>query len=74
MERLKNVKPVGRYRGNAFFRAMIAAGLGEKEMTVSLLQQAFAEGWAFEPFFHREIELQAMQDYPPLRELLWPKG
>lgn len=74
MERLKVVKPVWRFRGNAYFRALIAAGLGEKEMTVSLLQQAFAEGWAFDPLLHREIELQAMQDYPPLRELLWPKG
>ena len=43
-------------------------------MAVTLLQQAFAEGNYFEPYLHREIEFQTIQDYPPLKELLWPKG
>ncbi len=71
---LRNVAPLPRYRGNSYFRALIAAGLGDREAVIPLLQQGFAEGWAFEPHFHREIEFQAMWDYPPLKELLQPKG
>jgi serine/threonine protein kinase/tetratricopeptide (TPR) repeat protein len=73
-ERLRNIPPLPRYRGNSYFRALIAAGLGDKEAVIPLLQQSFAEGWAFEPHFHREREFQAMWDYPPLTELLEPKG
>ncbi|MGK2961097.1 MAG: protein kinase domain-containing protein, partial [Gemmatimonadaceae bacterium] len=73
-ERLRNLEPWPRYRGNSYFRALIAAGLGDREAVIPLLQQGFAEGWAFEPHFHREIEFQAMWDYPPLKELLEPKG
>jgi serine/threonine-protein kinase len=58
----------------AYNRALIAAGLGDKAMAVALLQQAFAEGSRYEPYLHREIEFQAMQDYPPMKELLWPDG
>lgn len=73
-DRLRNVPPWPRYRGNSYFRALIAAGLGEREAVAPLLQQAFAEGMAFEPFLHREIEFQAMKAYPPLKALLEPKG
>jgi hypothetical protein len=53
---------------------LIAAGLGDRAMAVTLLQQAFADGNLYEPYLHREIEFQAIQDYPPMKELLWPKG
>ena len=39
----------------------------------SIRLKVFAEGNYFEPYLHREIEFQSIQDYPPLRELLWPK-
>ncbi len=73
-DRLRNLAPWPRFRGNSYFRALIAAGLGNKEAVIPLLQQGFAEGWAFEPHYHREMEFQAMKDYPPLKELLEPKG
>ncbi len=73
LEKLKSAPPMFRYRGNSYQRALISAALGEKENAVSLLQQAFSEGMAFEPYLHREIEFQAMMDYSPLRELLSPK-
>ena len=73
-DRLRNLAPLPRYRGNSYFRALIAAGLGDREAVIPLLQQGFAEGWAFEPHFHREIEFQTMRDYPPLKALLEPKG
>ncbi len=73
MEKLKSMPPMAGYRGNSYQRALIAAALGQKEQAAVLLRQAFAEGWRYEPYLHREIGLQAMQNYPPMRELLWPK-
>ena len=61
-------------RTSVYGRALITAGLGDKAMAFTLLQQAFSEGNFFEPYLHREIELQSIQDYPPLKELLWPEG
>jgi serine/threonine protein kinase/tetratricopeptide (TPR) repeat protein len=78
MDRLRAVKasitPGGGRTSSAYSRALIAAGLGDRATAAALLQQAFAEGNYFEPYLHREIEFQAIQDYPPLKELLWPKG
>ena len=78
MDELREMKlaitPGGGRQSNAYGRALIAAGLGDRAMAVTLLQQAFAEGNYFEPYLHREIEFQKLQDYPPLKELLWPKG
>ena len=78
MERLRAVKstvtPGGGRTSSAYSRALIAAGLGDRATAAALLQQAFSEGNYFEPYLHREIEFQAIQDYPPLKELLWPKG
>ncbi|HEY0243169.1 MAG TPA: hypothetical protein VGC52_10965, partial [Gemmatimonadaceae bacterium] len=68
------ITPGGGRQSSAYGRALIAAGLGDRAMAVTLLQQAFAEGNYFEPYLHREIEFQTIQDYPPLKELLWPKG
>lgn len=69
MDKLRNTK--GK---TANGRALIAAALGYREMTYALLQQAFAEGLTFEPFLHREYDIKAMEDYPPIREMLYPKG
>jgi tetratricopeptide (TPR) repeat protein len=78
MNELREMKvldsPSGGRQSNAYLRALIAAGLGDRALAVTLLQQAFAEGNYFEPYLHREIEFQAIQDYPPLKELIWPKG
>ena len=78
MDRLRAVKasitPGGGRTSSAYSRAIIAAGLGDRAAAAALLQQAFSEGNYFEPYLHREIEFQAIQDYPPLKELLWPKG
>ena len=58
----------------AYGRALVAAALGDRELTYTLLQQAFAEGMSYGPFLHREFDIRAMEDYAPIRELLWPKG
>ncbi len=69
MEKLRNSKGKTSYQ-----RALIAAALGDRELTYTLLQQAFSEGLSFEPFLHREFDIKAMEDYPPIREMLYPKG
>ncbi|MEJ7757978.1 MAG: protein kinase [Gemmatimonadaceae bacterium] len=58
----------------AYARALIAAALGDRDLTYTLLQQAFAEGMPYQPLLHREFDIKAMEDYAPIRELLWPKG
>jgi hypothetical protein len=78
VERLRGMKrtyaEAGSRIGSTYGRAIIAAGLGDRPTAVTLLQQALAEGNYFEPYLHREIEFQSIQDYPPLKELIWPKG
>jgi len=58
----------------AYGRALIAAALGDRDLTHTLLQQAFSEGMPYQPLLHREFDIKAMEDYAPIRELLWPKG
>ena len=78
LDRIRGATPVvtpgGSPQSTAYARALIAAALGDRALAVTLLQQSFSEGNYFEPYLHREIEFQAIQDYPPLKELLWPKG
>ena len=59
---------------NTYLRARVAAQLGEKEESVALLRQSFAEGMAYLMSVHREIDLEPLWDYPPYQELMRPKG
>jgi tetratricopeptide (TPR) repeat protein len=60
-----------------FYRALIAAHLGDKEGAVRLLRQAH-EGGFLNPFvLHADPRYdipQSLRDYPPFQELLRPKG
>ncbi len=61
-----------------FWRAHIAAALGDRDRAVSLLRQAYAEGYPVSDDFDLEPELDRdftdWLDYPPLRALLEPRG
>jgi serine/threonine protein kinase/tetratricopeptide (TPR) repeat protein len=59
---------------NTLWRARIAALLGDREVAVVLLREAFAQGQRFGPFYHSDPDLEPLRDYPPFRELLRPKG
>lgn len=59
---------------NTYWRARIAALLGEREQAVALLRAAFAEGKMHWLQVHYEPDLESLRDYPPFRELLRPKG
>ena len=59
---------------HTYWRARIAAQLGEKERAVALLREAFSQGYGFPISIHRDMDLEPLWDYPPFQELLKPKG
>jgi len=59
---------------DTYWRACIAAHLGEKQQAVDLLQQALTEGYWFQTQLHRTIDFEPLWDYPAFKELLRPKG
>jgi tetratricopeptide (TPR) repeat protein len=65
--------------GPTFWRAKIAAALGDREDAVSLFRQAVAEGLSFwtrnfgSPF-HVDIDLEPLRGYAPFDEILKPEG
>jgi tetratricopeptide (TPR) repeat protein len=59
---------------NTFWRARIAAQLGDEEGAVRLLRQAFSEGTLIWDVMHAQPDFGALGDHPAFRELLRPKG
>jgi TolB-like protein len=59
---------------HTLWRARIAAVLGERDSAVTLLRQAFGEGVAYGMWLHTDMDLEALRDYGPYRELVRPKG
>jgi hypothetical protein len=63
---------------HTFYRANIAALLGEKELAVRLLREAHTQGINFNLFhYHSEpnvMDLEPLYDYPPFQEFIRPKG
>ena len=62
------------YGRQTYNRACIAAQLGEKDRSVALLRDAFAQGFAFDMEIHTDIDLEPLWGYPPYEELMKPKG
>ena len=65
--------------GPTFWRAKIAAALGDREDAVSLFRQAVAEGLSFWNIssgsrFHHDIDLESLRGYAPFDEILKPEG
>jgi tetratricopeptide (TPR) repeat protein len=59
---------------NIYWRAAIAAALGESDQAVQLLQDAFLEGSTVHRRVHREPAFESLRDYPPFQEFMRPKG
>jgi tetratricopeptide (TPR) repeat protein len=59
---------------NTYWRARIAALLGDHEEAVVLLRAAYAEGRRWWLDLHYEPDLDALRELPSFRELLRPKG
>jgi tetratricopeptide (TPR) repeat protein len=62
------------YGRPSYWRASIAAILGERERAVALLQRAYSQGYRHDVHLHRDPALQSLQEYAPFRDLLRPKG
>ena len=58
---------------HTFWRARIASLLGERENAVKLLREALAQGRSYTQL-HPVIDFEPLQDYPPFKELIKPKG
>jgi tetratricopeptide (TPR) repeat protein len=59
---------------NTYWRACIAAQLGQREQAVSLLLDFFSQGGQHGPHLHTDIDLEPLHDYGPFRELMRPRG
>jgi DNA-binding SARP family transcriptional activator/TolB-like protein len=59
-----------------YYRAIIAAHLGENERATQLIRQAWDQGWAFDRLYlHSTPYLpRSLRDYPAFQELMRPEG
>jgi len=78
-DRLAGLEDPYLFGQNTYWRASIAAALGERERAVKLLRQAFGEGeWYSRIILHyywnSQIDFESLQNYPPFQELMRPKG
>jgi len=55
-------------------RAFIASSLGEKDVAVKMLREAYAHGLRHDMESHIDVDLEPLWDYPPFQKLIEPKG
>ena len=59
---------------NAYSEAIIRSGMNQKDLAVSLLKKAHADGYDFsDKSFQYDPRLKELQDYPAFKELVKPK-
>lgn len=63
----------GTFGWNQYERAQIAALLGRRDQAVALVQQGWAEGVAYNMYFHRDPDFESIRAYPPFARLLHPE-
>jgi tetratricopeptide (TPR) repeat protein len=73
-EWLKNLKQPYLLGEHTYYRACIAAILGERDEAVTLLQDSFLQGYPYRIYLHPDFDFESLWDYPPFKELLKPKG
>jgi tetratricopeptide (TPR) repeat protein len=58
-----------------YWQANIAALLGERELAVTLLSAAFAQGFHYTDYNpHADMDFEPLWDYRPFQEMVRPKG
>ncbi len=72
-DELKNINRPYLLGQHTYWRARIAALLGESQRAVALLNEAFAQGQGFGVNLHRDTDLESLRNYKPFQELLRPK-
>jgi tetratricopeptide (TPR) repeat protein len=73
-EKLKRIERPYLFGNHTYWRACIAALLGEREQAVALLRESFAQGSSYGAYLHNDVDLESLRDYKPFKELLRPKG
>jgi serine/threonine protein kinase/tetratricopeptide (TPR) repeat protein len=73
-EWLENLKQPYLFGKHTYYRACIAAILGEKDQAMTLLKDSFLQGYTYGIYLHRDFDFEALWDYPPYIEFLKPKG
>jgi hypothetical protein len=71
VEALKGPYDFGR---NEYRRACIAALVGDRDAAVSLLREAYEDGWQGWFGLHNDPDLGSLRGYPPFEEFARPKG
>jgi tetratricopeptide (TPR) repeat protein len=60
---------------HSYWRACIAANLGDEEVALRLLAEAFVQGWENRSLgLDMEVDLEPLWDHPEFQELIKPKG
>jgi tetratricopeptide (TPR) repeat protein len=59
---------------HTYWRARIAALLGDKEGAVYLLQEAVNQGHDYTDLYFYPMDFESLQDFPPFQQLMKPKG
>ncbi|UCC41573.1 MAG: tetratricopeptide repeat protein, partial [Candidatus Aminicenantes bacterium] len=70
---LENIDRLYIFGLHTYWRARIASLLGEKENAVRILREALAQG-VYYSALHPSMDFEPLQDYPPFKELIKPKG
>jgi len=73
-QRLENTHQPYIEGAHTFWRAKIAAVLGDAERAVQLLHSALREGVSYGLWLHRDPEFESLREYPAFQELIRPKG
>jgi hypothetical protein len=73
-ERLRRSESRDAYGANSFWRAAIAALLGDRDRAVALLRDAFGQGYDRGLRLHASPEFEALHDFPPFAALVAPRG
>ena len=73
-EELKRIERPYLFGNHTYWRACIAALLGEREQAVALLRESLAQGGNYGAYLHNDVDLEPLRDYRPFQELIRPKG
>jgi predicted Zn-dependent protease len=73
-QELKDNKTPYLYGNPVFWRAKIAALLGDKEGAVNLLREAIKQGYSYPSLYLDPQDFESLKDFPPYQQLTRPKG
>jgi tetratricopeptide (TPR) repeat protein/predicted Ser/Thr protein kinase len=73
-EELEHIDRPYLFGSHTYWRGCIASLLGDKQQAVRFLTEAFSQGRSYRTSPRQDMDLEALRDYAPFRELIKPKG